>query len=117
MFSYEDRLRAVQLCIKLDKRICLTIRQLGYPTKSALLRWHREYEHRLDLPAGYVRQPRYSQAHKELAVRHYRERGRCIAATIRELGCPSRSLLSDWPQELNPQERTHVVGRSREPAP
>ena len=82
MFSYEDRLRAVQLYIKLDKRIGLTIRQLGYPTKNALLSWHREYEQRLDLPAGYVRQPRYSQAHKELAVRHYCEHGRCIAATI-----------------------------------
>ena len=29
MYSYEDRLRAVQLYIKLDKRIGLTIRQLG----------------------------------------------------------------------------------------
>ena len=46
MFSYEDRLRAVQLYIKLDKRIGLTIRQLGYPTKNALLIWHREYERR-----------------------------------------------------------------------
>jgi len=117
MFSYEDRLRAVQLYIKLDKRIGLTIRQLGYPTKNALLSWHREYEQRLDLPAGYVREPRYSQAHKELAVRHYREHGRCIAATIRELGYPSRSSLSDWLQELNPQEPTPVVGRSRELAP
>ena len=34
MFSYEDRLRAVQLYIKLGKRIGLTIRQLGYPTKN-----------------------------------------------------------------------------------
>ncbi len=83
----------MQLYIKLDRRIGLTIRQLGYPTKNALLSWHREYEQRLDLPAGYVRQPRYSQARKELAVRHYREHGRCIAATIRELGYPSRSLL------------------------
>ena len=73
MFSYEARLRAVQLYIKLDKRIGLTIRQLGYPTKNALLNWHREYEQHLDLPAGYVRQPRYSQALKELAVRHYLE--------------------------------------------
>ena len=62
MFSYEDRLRAVQLYIKLGKRIGLTICQLGYPTKNALLSWHREYEKRLDLPAGYVRQPRYTQS-------------------------------------------------------
>lgn len=95
----------------------MTIRQLGYPTKNALLSWHREYEQRLELPAGYLRQPRYSQAHKELAVRHYLEHGRCIAATIRALGDPSRSLLSEWLQELHPQVRTRVVGRSRELAP
>ena len=69
----------MQLYIKLDKRIGLTIRQLGYPTKNALLSWHREYEQSLDLPAGYARQPRYSQAHKELAVRYYLEHGRCVA--------------------------------------
>jgi transposase-like protein len=117
MFSYEDRLRAVQLYIKLGRRIGLTIRQLGYPTKNALKSWHREYEQRLDLPAGYVRQPRYPQARKERAVRHYLEHGRCIAATIRALGYPSRSLLSEWLQELNPQERTGIVGRSRELTP
>ena len=114
MFSYEDRLRAVHLYIKLDKRIGLTIRQLGYPTKNALLSWHREYEQRLDLPASYLRQPRYSQTQRELALGHYLKHGRCIAATIRALGYPSRSLLSEWLQELHPQERTRVVGRSRE---
>lgn len=36
MYSYEDRLRAVQLYINLGKRAGLTIRQLGYPTKNAL---------------------------------------------------------------------------------
>lgn len=36
MYSHEDRLRAVQLYIKLGKRVGLTIRQLGYPTKNAL---------------------------------------------------------------------------------
>ena len=117
MFSYEDRLRAVQLYIKLDKRIGLTIRQLGYPTKNALLSWHREYELSLDLSAGYVRQPRYSQAQKELAVRHYREHGSCIAATIRALGYPSRSLMSDWLQELNPLARAAVIGRFQELTP
>jgi len=38
MYSYEDRLRAVQLYIRLGKRVGLTIRQLGYPTKNALKR-------------------------------------------------------------------------------
>ena len=52
MYSYEERLRAARLHIKLGKRVGLTIRQLGYPMKNALLSWHREYEQRLDLPAG-----------------------------------------------------------------
>ena len=117
MYSYEDRLRAVRLYIKLGKRVGLTIRQLGYPTKNALKHWHREYEQRLDLSAGYVRRPKYSQAQKELAVNHYLERGRCLAATIKALGYPSRTLLPAWVQELHPETRARVVGRSRELAP
>lgn len=117
MYSYEDRLRAVHLYIKLGKRIGLTIRQLGYPTKNALKTWYREYEQHRDLPVGYVRSPRYSQAQKERAVEHYLEHGRCIAATIKMLGYPSRSLLSAWLQELHPHKRACVVGRSQESEP
>jgi putative transposase len=52
MYSYEDRIRAVELCIKLGKRVRATIRQLGYPTKNALKGWWREYEQRGDLRAS-----------------------------------------------------------------
>lgn len=55
MYSYEDRIRAVELYIKLGKRTSPTIRQLGYPTKNALKGWYREYQQRLDLPLGYHR--------------------------------------------------------------
>ena len=44
MYSYEDRIRAVELYIKLGKRLRATIRQLGYPTKNSLIGWYREYE-------------------------------------------------------------------------
>ena len=117
MYSYKDRLRAVRLYIKLGRRVGLTIRQLGYPTKNALLTWSREYEQRHDLPARYARPPKYSRAQKERAVEHYLEHGRCIAATSKLLGYPSRSLLSDWLRELHPQEGARVVGRSLELAP
>lgn len=116
MYSYEDRLRAVQLYVKLGKRIGLTIRQLGYPTKNALKTWYREYEQSHELRAGYTRPAKFSQAQKARAVEHYLEHGQCIAATIKALGYPCRSLLSAWLQELHPQ-RTHVVGRSQELAP
>jgi putative transposase len=86
MFSYEDRLRAVQLYIKLGKRIGLTIRQLAYPTKNALMSWYREFEGNQDLRAGYARKPRYSEADKRRAIDHYFDRDRCIALTIKALG-------------------------------
>lgn len=70
MFSYEDRIRAVELYIKLDKRVRSTIRQLGYPTKNSLKGWYNEYQQKLDLPAGYAgRAPKFSQAQKAAAIR------------------------------------------------
>lgn len=84
MSLYEDRIRAVELYIKLGRRVSATIRQLGYPTKNALKGWHREYEQRLDLPKGYARsKPKYFQELKEVAGRHYLDHGRCIAFTIK----------------------------------
>lgn len=117
MYSYEDRIRAVLLYIKLGKRVGLTLQQLGYPTKNALKSWHREYEQCPELHAGYVRRPRFSVAQKERAVEHYMENGRCLAVTIRTLGYPSRALLSVWVRELHPETRKSVVGRSRVLAP
>jgi hypothetical protein len=67
MYSYEDRLRAVRLYIKLGRRAGLTIRQLGYPTKNALKAWHSEFEQRQGLSTGYTRQPKYTTAHREQA--------------------------------------------------
>lgn len=59
MYSYEDRILAVELYIKLGKLIRPTIRQLGYPTKNSLKVWYRAYVQRLDLPVGYAgREPK-----------------------------------------------------------
>jgi putative transposase len=93
----------VRLYIKLGNRVAVTIRQLGYPTKNPLKSWLREYEQRLELPAGYMRRPKFSQAQKERAVEHYLEHGRCFAATIKALGYPSRAMLRAWVQELHPE--------------
>ena len=38
MYAYEERIRAVQLYIKLGLRIGITRRKLSYPTKNALKR-------------------------------------------------------------------------------
>lgn len=38
MYSYEERIRAVKLYLKLGKRLTATVRQLGYPTTKSLER-------------------------------------------------------------------------------
>ena len=116
MYSYEDRIRAVELFIKLGKRVRATIRQLGYPTKNALKGWHREYEQHLDLPVGFAgRGPKYSQAQKEAAVEHYVTHDRCVSATMRALGYPGRGTLTAWVREAFPETRKPIVGRAGRP--
>jgi len=110
MYSYEDRIRAVELYIKLGKRVQATIRQLGYPTENALKAWCREYEERCDLPIGFRRKPKYSPEQKLAAVDHYINHGRCIAATRKALGYPYRMLLRDWIHELHPELCKRAVG-------
>ena len=114
MYSYEDRLRAVRLYIKLGKRVGLTIRQLGYPTKNALKSWHREFEQRLDLPTGYARRPKYSQAQKEQAVRALPGQRPLPRGDDKGTGLSLEDAACDWVQELHPEAGTRVVGRSQE---
>lgn len=94
MYSYADRIRAVELYIKLDLRVRATIRQLGYPTKNALKGWYQHYLKHQDLPASQVpRAPKYSLQQRQVAVAHYLAHDRCIAATMRVLGYPGRGTL------------------------
>jgi putative transposase len=113
MYSYEDRIRAVRLYIKLGKRTGATILQLGYPTKNALKSWHREYEQGGDLPVGHVRsRSKYSAEQKRVAVEHYLNHDRCIAGTRKALGYPCRDTLAAWIDELHPETRMRVVGKA-----
>ena len=114
MYSYEDRIRAVKLYIKLGKRTGATIRQLGYPTKNALKSWHREFEQGHDLPVGYARSKlKYSDEQKKVAAQHYLDHDRCLAATLKALGYPCRETLAAWVDELYPETKHHVVGKAR----
>ncbi len=117
MYSYEDRVRAVELYLKLGKRIKATIRQLGYPTKNSLKAWCEEFEKRGDLQKEYVRaKPKYSEEQKNVALEHYVNHGRCFAFTLKALGYPSRQLLTTWVRERYPETRKCVVGKVGRPA-
>lgn len=97
MYSHADRIRAVELYIKLGKRVKATIRQLGYPTKNALRNWYREYQQHQDLRVRCVaRAPKFTETQKQTALEHYRTHDRCISATMRALGYPGRGTLTAW---------------------
>jgi transposase InsO family protein/transposase-like protein len=113
MYSYEERIRAVKLYIKLGKHTGPTIRQLGYPTKNSLKGWYREYERDRDLQIVYTRsREKYTAQQMEVAVQHYLDHDRCIASTLRALGYPCRELLTAWIDELQPEVRRRIVGRA-----
>ncbi|SIQ03125.1 hypothetical protein SAMN05880582_101458 [Rhizobium sp. RU20A] len=91
MYSYADRLRAVELYLRLGKRLNATIRQLGYSTKNALKGWYRAYVENRDLRVQAVaRAPKFSEAHKHAALEHFLTHDRCISATMKTLGYPGR---------------------------
>ena len=111
MYSYEDRLRAVRLYIKLGKRVGLTIRQLGYPTKNALKSWHREYEQRRRF-ARWLRAPAEVLAGTEGAGRRALSGARSLPRGHDQgAGLSVEDTASAWVQELHPETRARVVGR------
>ena len=114
MYSYEDRMLAVKLYIELGKRTGATIRQLGYPTKNALKSWYREFEQGRDLPLGYaLSRPKYSVEQKTAAVEHFLNHDCSLAGTRKALGYPCRDTLAAWVNELHPEKRKSIVGKSR----
>lgn len=96
MYSYQDRLRAVELYLKYGGKTATVIRELGYPSRKNLRRWVQHYQTTGDLPQGYRAKPRYDAEQKRIAVDHYLAHGRCLADTIRALGYPSREVLGVW---------------------
>lgn len=88
MYSYEERMRAVAVYIKLGKRVDATIRELGYPSKNALKGWYSEYERHESLRNGSApRPPKFSEEQKQVALEHFAKgaafHGRCVPWDIR----------------------------------
>ena len=117
MYSYEDKIRAVELYIKLGKRVKATIRQLGYPTKNALKGWYREHDRRGDLAKAYHRAPKYTIAQQLAALDHFLQHGRRIEFTQKVLGYPCRSVLRSWIYERHVELCQRSVGQSAAPMP
>ena len=87
----------MDLYVKYERCAADVIRELGYPSKGALLSWYadRLEEERTGVPSRRgERYRRYSDEQKRAAVDHYLEYGRRPGRTMRMLGYPkSKELL------------------------
>ncbi len=104
MYSYEERIKAVQLYIKFDKSATSVINELGYPKNTKSIKnWYEEYIANGDLHQEKTDGRRYTQEQRNAAVTHYLEHGKCLNRTVRAMGYPSRNLLSEWVSEDVPE--------------
>ena len=113
MYSYEDRIRAVKLYIKLGESATATVRQLGYPNAKVLKAWYREYDQGQDLKLSRSRTwQKYSDEQKQVAVNHYLEHGHCLAGTVKARGYSCTETLRMWIKEIHPEMRHQVLGKA-----
>ncbi len=113
MYSYEDRIRAVKLYIKLGKRAATTVRLLGYPSKKYLYHWYLIYKETGDLPGSYNRPAKYTHAQKQKLLEHYFNHGQCFAYTQRVLGYPCAHTFSHWLNEYQGTSKQTPIANNR----
>lgn len=104
MYSYEDRIRAVNYYIYCGYNAKLTVRKLGYPSARMLAEWYREYSVNQDLHQVHKKYSKFTDAQKRTAIDYYFSHGRNALKTVRELGYPSRTLLCSWVKEFSPED-------------
>jgi hypothetical protein len=96
------------------------IRELGYPSRSMLRAWIREFEKNKDLHKTLVRKQKYNEQQIEIAVNYYLLHGRCIKRTIGAIGYPSKNCLKRWIADRVPdyhkacRKSTALVNLSKE---
>ena len=112
MYSYEERLKAVESYIKYNNNSAAVIRELGYPNRGTLRLWVKEFNQEGSLHEKYKYKSKYSDEQRKYAVNYYLEHGRSISKTIRAIGYPNRYTLSLWLQEDVEGYHTRPIAKS-----
>jgi hypothetical protein len=99
MCAYEERIKAVNLYIKLENKSSEVKGILGYPTKKYVQRWYLRYIEEGDLLKTHIRLPRFTAAQKQKVLEHYVNNGRCGTLRMKSLGYPYRALVKRWLDE------------------
>jgi putative transposase len=105
MYTYEARVRAVQLYIQYDLNMAATIRELGYPSRGMLYGWYKEFKENGGLREDHqLKHLKYTLEQRKQAIEYYLSHGRSISRTIKALGFPKRTALCGWIKEDLPDE-------------
>lgn len=114
VYSYEDRIRAVELYVSSGFSPKAVFNALGFPSKNSVKTWYREYLEELhgdDRHDRYRRRETYTPEQKRAAVESYIENGKSRARTVRELGYPGTDTLAKWIDEIAPDTLVRRQGR------
>ena len=100
MYTYKQRMKAVELYIKYEHRATAVSHELGYQHSNFIVRWYNQYMENGDLKHGYEWDPKFSEMQKQYALKYYEEHGRCAAQMVRDLGYPSQFVFRKWLEKL-----------------
>lgn len=103
MYTFEERMKAVELYIQSGYSEGIVIRTLGYPSYTALKNWYKEYLSTGSLHATSSSKPRYTEAQKVAAVEYYASNRITLTQACRTLGYPTRYVLKRWILEIRPE--------------
>lgn len=112
MYTYEERMQAVQAYIASGLHANETVCALGYPTRQALRNWYKEYQEQGDLHRKFIHHPKFSEEEKKRGVTLFYENGRNLTRTSNFLGTVSRDTLKKWVLETLPPEKLDCTFRN-----
>lgn len=97
MYSKKQREKAIKLYIQFRFKASKVISVLGYPDRRVLKKWYDDYiksNNKVIIKPYKNRQ--YSKEDRSKAVNYCLNYGKNISVTVKELGYPCRSVLSNW---------------------
>lgn len=110
MYSYEERMRAVNLYLQNGHKASKVIDELGYPERHMLHLWYKEYIENGELHKEFVaKKKKYTEKQKETAVKFYLEHDHSLKATVHTLGYPSESMLKFWVRSLSSEQKAALA--------
>lgn len=109
MYSFEEKKHALDVLQSLNGSTRAAVRVLGYPSRTALINWQREFRETGNIRSKSKHKPRYSEDEINFAVEYYMNHGKNITHTVKVLGYPSRSTLSCWIEDKYPEQESSVL--------